>query len=1170
MSQPKYTECERRAYLLLRWLAEREDFSFESCAHAEGRESFFEANKDLLPIDMSVAAACDVISSMQKHTGLTPVRFVGAGGQGVVIEAAIPEQRWMVKWFNPMVAGSAEANLERQYDLMAALAAKSRSFPAPVSIAKEREAAVRVLRCPLDDGKLLALVSDVAGAQTLRARPRDPTADGKSGLMLFGGLVDAIEVLHGHSNHVHLDLTPENVLVDAAGMPKLIDLALVRQVTESAGITDSDARGRGTAGYAPPEQLDRSSKAVLDQRADIHALGAILFEVLTGGPLFQEVGEDRATIAARVRRALSDDPRLTQAVLDATEPNPADRPADIAQLRSRLQPAPTLAAVRATPRPSGERLRDAFLTAIDLAPVYQVFALNDEPLFKNSGRAGTQSSYVPLRVGRPAKVEESHAGATRDADGFFHARPSLEEVKVDSLLTEGARWILRGGPGSGKSTFVAHLARVALARKQPLMPLLVSAAAWGKSKDASIPDLIAKSLRQCLPSPGWNDVTAEHLADWMTQTIKDGAALLVLDGWDELGRSEKEAATRLRALLEAGDTKTCPVLVTARDGYATGVSEIDQGPDKTDRSTVSKKSAASTSQLWVLPLQPRDPQTNQWDAELFARLYVPDDQRRCELLKSILEHRDLSELWDVPFILSLVCWLTEPDRARNRKGIELPLRLHEVYDAAIKRLHERACDRWDEDRRARRQKAVSPPLNANQWNKRIEKLAGEWTTKHGRRSIDRASLEELLANPRADVIDGFLYRSRLLQQPGDDVFWLHPTMQEFLAARWIMGTKSDRARRKLIDSIASKRVLHEPLEHLVYFYGAIAGDAERRRVATLLGATLLAAPAAGPSAVPMLRRVVATDVIGRLGSFDDNACFHDPRLSEERRWVTIRSGAFWWGADNRRQNDNLDFEYQIQRWQTTVAEYSEFLSDWDRGGLEAVLEGLRRWGHDSLQFTLELENPEFLLPADAFGIGWRMSSPRFRWNHPIVGVSWSAACLYCAWRTGRDSDQEILTMLPTDMRWEQSARAGSAPPLEPTVELDLALDYPWTDPFGAICAERFGPDLANTSLTGLNSTAAVGAFPRGHSRAGLWDIAGNVWEWCRSSATRTGQLHDDGPERVVRGGCWYTDSPEKNTRCSRRWTRAEFERDPRVGFRPARVSAALLDQFTSGLSRRAQ
>ena len=150
----------------------------------------------------------------------------------------------------------------------------------------------------------LELIEGGSLAQRLRGQPQDPAAAAK----LVDTLAGAIHYAH-EQGIVHRDLKPGNILLQESGVrdqesstkprvpadscfltldswtPKIADFGLAKYLHQSSGKTQSGAI-LGTPSYMAPEQALANAAAV-GPAADIYALGAILYELLTGRPPFQ-------------------------------------------------------------------------------------------------------------------------------------------------------------------------------------------------------------------------------------------------------------------------------------------------------------------------------------------------------------------------------------------------------------------------------------------------------------------------------------------------------------------------------------------------------------------------------------------------------------------------------------------------------------------------------------------------------------------------------------------------------------------------------------------------------------------------------------------------------------------------------------------------------------------
>ena len=100
----------------------------------------------------------------------------------------------------------------------------------------------------------------------------------------------AIGLQHAHeSGMVHRDIKPNNLLVDRLGVVRILDLGLVRSLADADSKLTSQIGANsilGTADYLAPEQAVDSS--TVDIRADVYGLGATLYYLLAGHPLFPE------------------------------------------------------------------------------------------------------------------------------------------------------------------------------------------------------------------------------------------------------------------------------------------------------------------------------------------------------------------------------------------------------------------------------------------------------------------------------------------------------------------------------------------------------------------------------------------------------------------------------------------------------------------------------------------------------------------------------------------------------------------------------------------------------------------------------------------------------------------------------------------------------------------
>ncbi len=239
----------------------------------------------------------------------TLVRLIGVGGTAAVYEATHRNGRaFAVKVLHPEIAEIAEAR---------------RRFLREGYIANRIEHAgvVQILDDDEDVDGTAFIAMELLTGHTLEDewRDRGPRLGVRRTMHIARSVLDVLDAAH-RANVVHRDLKPENVFLSGDQSLKVLDFGIARLLDHPRSTPTGDALG--TAEFVAPEQARGHAKDV-DARADLYAVGAMMFAFLTG----RYVHDSKNPIERMIRAATQPAPALRSVL-----PELSDELADVVDL----------------------------------------------------------------------------------------------------------------------------------------------------------------------------------------------------------------------------------------------------------------------------------------------------------------------------------------------------------------------------------------------------------------------------------------------------------------------------------------------------------------------------------------------------------------------------------------------------------------------------------------------------------------------------------------------------------------------------------------------------------------------------------------------------------------------------------------------------------------------
>jgi serine/threonine protein kinase len=347
---------------------------------------------------------------------------------------------------------------------------------------------VEILDCDIDPSGRAYIVMEYLRGESLAnclARARRSLSALPSVVSVGSQVASALAAAH-ERGIVHRDLKPDNMFLSTDGGPrtpvviKILDFGIAKLVSgNNDGNVNKTRTGSmlGTPAYMSPEQARDAS--AIDDRADVYALGCILFEMVAGRPPFVRPGAGEVMIAHVIEPppTLSSlvpevDPKLEALVSQMLEKDPAARPQTMTEVQSRLD---GLIAGRPAP------LMTAIMPAVDSSQPHQVAASTPTP----GGAATARGAGVPFEMPR-----EISSPSGRMVPGGTLLLPSAATTTHSTTMSDSAAEVSSGSTktlSSRRSPLLVGGAVAAVGLVVLVVAFLVSSGSSSKSSSRSAP-----------------------------------------------------------------------------------------------------------------------------------------------------------------------------------------------------------------------------------------------------------------------------------------------------------------------------------------------------------------------------------------------------------------------------------------------------------------------------------------------------------------------------------------------------------------------------------------------------------------------------------------------------------------------------------------------------------
>ena len=250
-------------------------------------------------------------------------------------------------------------------------------------------------------------------------------------------------------------------------------------------------------------------------------------------------------------------------------------------------------------------------------------------------------------------------------------------------------------------------------------------------------------------------------------------------------------------------------------------------------------------------------------------------------------------------------------------------------------------------------------------------------------------------------------------------------------------------------------------------------------------------------------------------------------------FVFVEGGTFTMGCTEEQSNDCYNDEKPA---------HEETVKDFYIGKYEVTVEQFAKFIEETGYKTDAEKSDSSLICADGMksykkGVNWRFNSQgtlydKQEYDHPVAHVSWNDAKEYCKWFSEKSGNE---VRLPTETEWEYAARGGNLSRGTKYSGSNVITEVAWYDANSNYATQPVGKKKAN--------------------ELGIFDMSGNVYEWCSTWYSNFGSEASDVNDEienkyiVVRGGSSFLN--EKFSRVSYRYSRTPSTCGGPYGFRLA-------------------